>query len=421
MDRCKEYMGGLEKTVLQFNNIVIFGCGRKGLYLFNILKNNNKNILAFTDNNKKIWNKKVRGKTVLSPKDVVNKYPDAYYCIAITIQANEIKQQLEGMGVKSEKIIMDSNIFTNDNIMNMSYPIISLCIPTNGVSEWVFPVLDKIYAQGVDKRLFEVVVTDNGDDEVFQSKMEEYVKEHDNMIYKKTDAYMFDNQIEALKIANGEYLKFINHRSVLVHGALQYFINYIRINMDDKPVIYFSNGSLNIANEIEEYDSFDAFVGGLKHIASWTTGVGIWRQDFERIPTDYHYDKISPHSGVLFAEKGKNKYIINDVHWMNEIETSHAKKGTYDLYKAFAVEELDITLGLYKNGDISISTFKKVREAYKNIIIKFYYQFNIKKEPCSYDLNGFDNNVGIFFNKYEIVFASYLYALNKIIKNICRR
>ena len=37
--------------------------------------------------------------------------------------------------------------------------LISLCMPTNGVIEWVFPVLDSIFGQGVDDNLFEVVVT----------------------------------------------------------------------------------------------------------------------------------------------------------------------------------------------------------------------------------------------------------------------
>ena len=39
-------------------------------------------------------------------------------------------------------------------------PLLSLCIATNGVSEWVFPVLDSIYSQEVDQSLYEVVVTD---------------------------------------------------------------------------------------------------------------------------------------------------------------------------------------------------------------------------------------------------------------------
>ena len=45
--------------------------------------------------------------------------------------------------------------------------LLSLCIPTNGISEWVFPVLDSIYNQKVDDSLFEVIVTDNGNNEQF--------------------------------------------------------------------------------------------------------------------------------------------------------------------------------------------------------------------------------------------------------------
>ena len=40
--------------------------------------------------------------------------------------------------------------------------LLSLCMPTNGISEWVFPSLDSIYNSSVDESLFEVIVTDNG-------------------------------------------------------------------------------------------------------------------------------------------------------------------------------------------------------------------------------------------------------------------
>ena len=36
-------------------------------------------------------------------------------------------------------------------------PVISLCMPTNGVIEWVFPALDSIYSQNVDYNEFEEI------------------------------------------------------------------------------------------------------------------------------------------------------------------------------------------------------------------------------------------------------------------------
>ena len=45
----------------------------------------------------------------------------------------------------------------------MQNTILSLCMPTNGVVEWVFPVLDSIFEQGCNSDDFEVIITDNGD------------------------------------------------------------------------------------------------------------------------------------------------------------------------------------------------------------------------------------------------------------------
>lgn len=55
--------------------------------------------------------------------------------------------------------------------------LISLCIPTNGVIEWVFPVLESIYAQGVETALYEIVITDNGDNIEFKKKIIEYYRQ----------------------------------------------------------------------------------------------------------------------------------------------------------------------------------------------------------------------------------------------------
>ena len=54
----------------------------------------------------------------------------------------------------------------------MSSPLLSLCIPTNGIIELIFPVLESIYSQNdVDSSLFEVVVMDNGDNREFKIKI----------------------------------------------------------------------------------------------------------------------------------------------------------------------------------------------------------------------------------------------------------
>lgn len=300
----------------------------------------------------------------------------------------------------------------------MNEPIVSLCLPTNGIIEWVFPVLDSIYAQSVDQNLYEIIVTNNGNNEEFENRMFEYQAKHSNITYKKTTAFMFYNQLEALKLANGKYLKFVNHRGLFTKDSLNRMIKLICENERTKPVIFWGNGVLK--EKQYKLDSFDDFVSTIGHLASWTTGVGIWKEDYDKIPKDMKIDKISPHSCILFSERHKNEYLIDNSIFSQEIEVDQSKKGTYDLFKAFAVEEITITLNLFIDGDITADTFKKVKKDYKRFVADLYWQYIIKKRPCSYNLSGFDDAMGVFYRKKEIKVEVLLLLLKKIIAKIVR-
>lgn len=300
----------------------------------------------------------------------------------------------------------------------MNEPILSLCLPTNGVIEWVFPVLDSIYNQNADLNMFEIIVTDNGDNKEFENKMLRYKENHSNLIYKKTTSYMFYNQLDALKLANGKYLKFVNHRGLFVDGALEKMIELVCKNEENKPVIFFGNGVLK--DNVYKLKNFDDFVSTIGHLASWTTGVGIWKDDYDKIPENIKIDKISPHSCILFSERHKDEYLIDNSIFSKEIVVDQSKKGTYDLFKGFAVEEITITLNLFIDGDISANTFKKVKNDYKKFVADLYWQYIIEKRPCSYDLFGFEDAMGIFFTKKEIIFEVILLILNKIKNKIVR-
>lgn len=283
---------------------------------------------------------------------------------------------------------------------------LSLCIPTNGIAEWVFPVLDKVYAQEANPEEWELIVTDNGDNEEFYEKMTAYAADHDNLIYKKTDAVLFQNQIEALRLASGEFLKFMNHRSILESGCIQWMIDLVKSNLADKPIMYLSDGALNLNNP-QTYDNFDSFVRGLREFASWTTGVGVWKSDFEMIPKDWIFNKISPHSDVLFWVRDRGKYYIDDKVWCHEIDSSHANKGSYDLYRAFGIEEITVTLNLLNERSISADTFKYIVDCYEKCVARFYLLFNIIHQPCSYTLDSFDDAMGIFLSKRRVLWKAY--------------
>lgn len=278
--------------------------------------------------------------------------------------------------------------------------LLSLCIPTNGIVEWVIPVLFSIYSQETDSELFEVVVTDNGADDELEKEIEVFLNKYNNIKYKRTKSILFDNQLDALGLAEGEYLKFINHRTRLMDGSLEKLINVIKVLSRNKPTIYFSNGAIDGEEKII-CDSFDDFVKSLGIYASWTTGVGIWREDYERIPECQKFDSLSPHSAILFSERKKSNYVIDNRVLFEEIETGAKRKGKYDLFKAFAVHELSIDVDLYRDGDISLDTLLFVKDKYREFIAKLYLDYCIRRKECSYDLSGI-RNIELFYSKSEI-------------------
>lgn len=296
-------------------------------------------------------------------------------------------------------------------------PIISLCIPTNGITEWVKPVLDSIYSQDVDQALFEVVVSDNGKDEEFGTMMKEYTHRYSNLIYSRNNAYMFFNQLEALKIASGSYLRFLNHREMLKEGALSKMIEIISANSQDKPVFYFANGVLKKSIET---GNFDEFVCTLGRYASWTSGVGIWKSKYLEICNGLKPASISPHSCILFSDRKSRHYVINNDVFTEEIPTDQSKKGHYDLFKAFAVEEITVTQNLYIDGDIKADTLKSVIRDYRNFVAELYCDFVMLKRPCSYELGGFNEAMGIYFSKSSVIIKACLVWIHRALDKVKR-
>ncbi len=280
-------------------------------------------------------------------------------------------------------------------------PLLSLCIPTYGISEWVFPVLDSIYSQDCSLDDFEVVVTDNGTNQEFYGRMMEYQEDHRNLVYRKTDAKLFLNEIESYKNARGQLIKFINHRTLLLPGALQYFIEFVKKNQNRKPITYFTNGVLHKKPEIIECDSFERFLDDLGYWSSWSTGLAVWKEDFERLNLNKSFNELFPHTTILFDQTKRDYYLIDNKALLSEMQVSSTKKGSYDLFYAFAVEYPGILCDLLRNGDIDLDTFQRVKTHALECVARLYWRFVIKKEPCSYELSGFDKSLGVFYSRSQ--------------------
>ncbi|QEN06969.1 hypothetical protein EXM22_02815 [Oceanispirochaeta crateris] len=303
----------------------------------------------------------------------------------------------------------------------MSNPVVSLCIPTNGIIKWLIPVLESIYAQNVDEKLYEVVVTDNGRNLKFKNAINKYISTKTNFVYKKTSAEGFLNQIESFKITRGLFLKFINHRMVLLPGALQAFIDFALENMENKPVVYFSNGKLlNLRKEITVNNSFDKFVCTLSYWSSWSAGIALWKEDLALLDK-IKFNNLFPHTDILFLRRDHEEYIVDNRILLHEIPTNWAFKGSYDLFNAFAVEYISIILNLFRDGNISKKTFLKVKRDNFSYISDRYIVYIFLKKKSSFDFTGYTDSINFFYSIFHVrvsVLRLPLLALQILIRRI---
>lgn len=63
------------------------------------------------------------------------------------------------------------------------------------IIEWFISVINSIYSQNVDNKLFEVIIIDNGNNKEFSIEILKYEKKYSNLLlYKKIYAILFQNQ-----------------------------------------------------------------------------------------------------------------------------------------------------------------------------------------------------------------------------------
>ncbi len=284
-------------------------------------------------------------------------------------------------------------------------PILSLCIPTNGAVQWVFPVLDSIYKQEYDLKKVEVVITDNGKD----SQLAGYLKDYDypNLRYIPTTDAGFLNLVTSLKEGRGLFCKMINHRSVLEPGTIGKMIEVVERYKENQPIIYFSDGNVK-GPEFIECKDLDQFISNLSFWASWSAGIGFWRKDIENIDS-VELDEMFPNASLLLNLRKESRYVI----WNKKYEQmgDDAGKGGYDLYDTFAVHFLDIIKSLLDGRRISQRTFNGVKSDLFGFLTVLYKNEVILPTKHTFILKDIKKSMKVYYGTsgyWQMVFKSYL-------------
>ena len=275
--------------------------------------------------------------------------------------------------------------------------LLSICFPTNGVSKWVIPAIRRLYEQGADESLFEVVVADNGGQ---KSDLEEPIKEflcHSNFRYVKNNSAGFYNIIENFLVARGDYMIKLNHRGMLYPGAIEQIIEQAEKYYETKPLMYFSNGNLK-HESILEYDTFDEYLNELSYHSSLSEGLFFWKEDLERVP-QIKFAKMSPNVSLMFDSRRKQKFVLVDKQlWWDQ--DGKGKFG-YDLFDTFAVLYMDLVNEVRMDGSITKKTFLKIKGDIFKFLFDCYVAMKLDGAYENYSLEGMLDSLSVYYSKWD--------------------
>lgn len=152
--------------------------------------------------------------------------------------------------------------------------LLSICIPTNGASQWIIPTLRAIYSQDIDINLFEVVIADNGENSTLVDDLS--IFHYTNLRYIRTEDKGFLNLVTALQQGNGLLRKMLNHRSVIVPGTINHWLEIVSKYKKDKPIIYFSDNQLKKrwVYRLSEFRCFYIYIIILGKLECWFIYMG---------------------------------------------------------------------------------------------------------------------------------------------------
>lgn len=302
----------------------------------------------------------------------------------------------------------------------MSKYLLSICIPTNGVSRWVVPNVRQIYSLGTDNDIFEVVVADNAPNEDMKTAMKEFEK-YPNFRYVKTKAEGFYNIIENFVQAKGDFMIKINHRCLMKKGSIERIYQIGCEYIDRKPLIFLSNGNLG-ENKKMEFGTFDEYLRKLTYWSSLSEGLFFWKEDIAEIPK-ISFAPMSPNVSLMFNSKTKKLFVIDDIKF-GGAQDSTGKYG-YDVFYTFAVLYLDLVNQVRIEGFLSKEGFIQIKKDLVNWLRGVYLDMDVMGHNGNYILKDVKQDMSVYYSIGEyyrmVLYARFVMLPKLLFKTIARK
>lgn len=295
-------------------------------------------------------------------------------------------------------------------------PYLSICIPTYERLEIMQNTLTSIYAdlENVSLDDFEVVISDNSSNQSTKKIIQMF--NYSNLKYISTDCEGFLNSYSALNAGMGQFLKLHNNYTQFRKGTLRRMIEEIKNNSEKKPVIFYTNG-LKLLGRIVTFQKFNDFMFCLSYFSSWSSGFGIWAEDFNKCKA-IKIDKMFPQTSLLLEQNYKNSYLINDLPIFEN--QNIPKKGGYNIFKVFSVDFISLIYNSYLNTSITRKTYCKIkRDLLYNYLSVRYFKTVIGRLD-KFESDKIKQNMSVYYSVHAYYFM-ILVALLSPIKHVYRK
>ena len=277
----------------------------------------------------------------------------------------------------------------------MSEPILSICLPCYGRVEYVRNTLQSIYEDNKEVSLndYEIVISDNDPNQAIRSLVSEF--NYPNIHYHYTECEGFMNSYHVLTYAQGKLLKLHNSQVTFRKGSLAELIKGVKVNLNSKPLIFYTNGLLYLG-ETAKFETFDDFFYALSYWPSWSNGFSIWKEDFDKLGT-ISLNNLFPHTSLFISQHNKRSYIVNDYHWF---DTQRVKgRSGHNKFEAFTIEFPSLVDECYQNHWLSLKTMKHILNG---LMVEYLPTLLFNKYIArieNYEITGYKNYIKRYFPK----------------------
>ncbi|MCI6468991.1 MAG: glycosyltransferase [Lachnospiraceae bacterium] len=257
----------------------------------------------------------------------------------------------------------------------MNKPLLSICIPTYNRANYLIKSIESIICQDEFKtKKVEIVISDNASTDDTELIATNYASQYENIFYFQNEKNINNNNFPlAISRGNGVLRRLCNDTLCFKEGSLKYICNIIERNIEEKPVICWTN-----TGNKPDFKMMD-FKNGIRNLSYRITAIScfsIWDSDCNKIEKDTYGAELLlwqvRKTLELAYEKNKMAIISTALVFNQPVQN---KDISYGLYHVFYENYFKLLNPYFENGSL---TYEDKDFLEKDLLFNFFLEWCVK-------------------------------------------